>query len=208
MISRRPRPRQAAGPHVARHGGGRAPRARRAPDWALRHAGSDGHRRAGAGRGPGHAAGAVPVVRSEKHYDAVVAFGRDTNTYDATGDTVAESPDRPSREALVAALTQFRGTFAQLPPAYSAKKIGGVRAYHLARREDGAHARPEAGDGNGVAARSAGLRRRPRDLGDAGVGGVLRALAGPRPGPGAGDGGDPRGAAPDARRRLRRWRTR
>jgi len=74
----------------------------------------------------------------EKHYDAVVTFGRDTNTYDATGDTVAESPDRPSLEALVAALPQFRGTFAQLPPAYSAKKIGGVRAYHLARREDGA----------------------------------------------------------------------
>ena len=74
----------------------------------------------------------------EKHYDAVVAFGRDTNTYDATGDTVAESPDRPGREALVSALARFRGTFAQLPPAYSAKKIGGVRAYRLARREDGA----------------------------------------------------------------------
>jgi tRNA pseudouridine55 synthase len=74
----------------------------------------------------------------EKHYEAVVAFGRDTNTYDATGDTVAESSDRPSREALVSALAQFRGTFAQLPPAYSAKKIGGVRAYRLARREDGA----------------------------------------------------------------------
>jgi tRNA pseudouridine55 synthase len=74
----------------------------------------------------------------EKHYDAVVAFGRDTNTYDVTGDTVAESPDRPTLEALVAALAPFRGTFAQLPPAYSAKKIGGVRAYRLARREDGA----------------------------------------------------------------------
>ena len=74
----------------------------------------------------------------EKHYDAVVTFGRDTNTYDATGDTVAESSDRPTREALIAALDRFRGTFAQLPPAYSAKKIGGVRAYHLARREDGA----------------------------------------------------------------------
>jgi len=74
----------------------------------------------------------------EKHYEAVVRFGRDTNTYDATGETVAESPDRPTREALTAALGQFRGTFAQRPPAYSAKKIGGVRAYTLARREDGA----------------------------------------------------------------------
>ncbi len=87
----------------------------------------------------GQATRLVQFLSSEdKHYDAVVAFGRDTNTYDATGDTVAESPDRPTREALVTALERFRGTFAQLPPAYSAKKIGGVRAYHLARREDGA----------------------------------------------------------------------
>jgi tRNA pseudouridine55 synthase len=74
----------------------------------------------------------------EKHYDAVVTFGRDTKTYDATGETVAESPHRPSREALGTALEQFRGTFSQRPPAYSAKQIGGVRAYTLARREDGA----------------------------------------------------------------------
>jgi tRNA pseudouridine55 synthase len=74
----------------------------------------------------------------EKHYDAVVAFGRETNTYDVTGVTVAESPDRPTPAALAAALAQFRGTFAQRPPAYSAKKLGGIRAYHLARREDGA----------------------------------------------------------------------
>jgi tRNA pseudouridine55 synthase len=78
------------------------------------------------------------LAAEEKHYDAVVTFGRDTNTYDATGDTVAESPDRPTRDAVVAALAGFRGTFAQVPPAYSAKKIGGVRAYHLARREDAA----------------------------------------------------------------------
>jgi tRNA pseudouridine55 synthase len=78
------------------------------------------------------------LASEEKHYDAVVTFGRDTNTYDATGDTVAESPERPTREALVSALAAFRGTFLQLPPAYSAKKIGGVRAYRLARREDGA----------------------------------------------------------------------
>lgn len=78
------------------------------------------------------------LASADKHYDAVVTFGRDTNTYDATGDTVAESPDRPTRDALVSALAGFRGTFPQLPPAYSAKKIGGVRAYHLARRQDGA----------------------------------------------------------------------
>ena len=78
------------------------------------------------------------LASDDKHYDAIVAFGRETNTYDATGDTVAESAERPTREALDAALARFRGRFAQLPPAYSAKRIGGVRAYHLARREDGA----------------------------------------------------------------------
>ena len=78
------------------------------------------------------------LAAEEKHYDAVVAFGRTTNSYDATGQTLSETPERPTRDALEAALERFRGSFAQTPPAYSAKMIGGVRAYELARRDDGA----------------------------------------------------------------------
>lgn len=69
-----------------------------------------------------------------KRYEAVVAFGRETTTYDATGEVVAESSGRPTREAVEAALEAFRGTFPQTPPAYSAKKVAGVRAYTLARQ--------------------------------------------------------------------------
>jgi tRNA pseudouridine55 synthase len=83
----------------------------------------------------GQATRLVQFLSSEaKHYNAVVRFGRTTNSYDVTGETVAESPERPTRDALAAALAQFRGTFAQMPPAFSAKKIGGIRAYRLARR--------------------------------------------------------------------------
>jgi len=80
-----------------------------------------------------------------KSYDATVAFGRATDTYDATGTEVSSSPARPSREDVDAALARFRGTFEQTPPAYSAKLIDGTRAYTMARQAKGAPApRPKA----------------------------------------------------------------
>lgn len=74
------------------------------------------------------------LTSDEKHYEADVRFGRRTDTCDRTGTTIAQSPERPSRDALDRALDQFRGTFEQAPPVYSAKKIGGVPAHRLARR--------------------------------------------------------------------------
>lgn len=71
---------------------------------------------------------------SVKEYEATVAFGRATDTYDAAGETTSESAERPSASDVEAALAAFRGTFAQTPPAFSAKKIDGERAYRLARR--------------------------------------------------------------------------
>ena len=71
----------------------------------------------------------------DKVYDAAVAFGRTTDTYDAEGATTGGTGLSPSRDALEAALAAFRGTFLQQPPAYSAKKIGGVAAHTLARRD-------------------------------------------------------------------------
>jgi tRNA pseudouridine55 synthase len=70
-----------------------------------------------------------------KHYEAAIRFGQVTTTYDITGEVVAESGERPTEAALRAALDAFRGTRRQRPPAYSAKKIGGVRAHALARRD-------------------------------------------------------------------------
>jgi tRNA pseudouridine55 synthase len=74
------------------------------------------------------------LIADEKHYDAVIRFGRTTDSYDATGDTTGASAERPTREAVEAALAGFRGSFQQTPPAFSAKRHGGARAYDLARR--------------------------------------------------------------------------
>jgi tRNA pseudouridine55 synthase len=74
------------------------------------------------------------LTASDKSYEATLAFGRSTDTYDASGRTTAESDRRPSRAELDAALEKFRGTFDQTPPAYSAKNIDGERSYDLARK--------------------------------------------------------------------------
>lgn len=71
-----------------------------------------------------------------KYYDAVVRFGLQTTTHDATGEVVATSERLPTRDALEVALQAFRGDLLQTPPAFSAKKVGGQRAYARARRND------------------------------------------------------------------------
>jgi tRNA pseudouridine55 synthase len=79
---------------------------------------------------------------SDKDYDAVIRFGRTTDTYDATGTTTAESPQRPTRTALDIGLLALTGSYDQLPPPYSAKKVGGHRAYTLARRDEPMELKP------------------------------------------------------------------
>jgi tRNA pseudouridine55 synthase len=74
------------------------------------------------------------LTASDKSYEATIAFGRTTDTYDAAGTVVSASDARPTRDALDAALDRFRGTFDQTPPAYSAKNIDGERSYELARK--------------------------------------------------------------------------
>lgn len=73
---------------------------------------------------------------SDKDYDAVIRFGRTTNTYDATGETTSESPMRPTRTAVEFGLLALSGSYDQMPPAYSAKKVDGRRAYAMARRDE------------------------------------------------------------------------
>jgi tRNA pseudouridine55 synthase len=68
----------------------------------------------------------------DKQYEGKIRFGRETDTLDPEGQTVAEGP-LPSRAALEAALVQFRGEIFQAPPAYSAIHLGGKRASELAR---------------------------------------------------------------------------
>jgi tRNA pseudouridine55 synthase len=72
-------------------------------------------------------------LADRKRYRATVCFGASSTTDDLEGAlTPAEGPP-PSRAAVVDALTQFLGEIAQRPPAYSAVKVAGRRAYALAR---------------------------------------------------------------------------
>lgn len=73
------------------------------------------------------------MLDASKAYAFTVAFGTQTDTLDSEGPVVAESPVRPSRVALEAVLSQFTGPIEQVPPAYSALKVDGQRAYDLAR---------------------------------------------------------------------------
>lgn len=77
------------------------------------------------------------LTADEKEYLAGVRLGASTPTYDAEGraDAAAVQPPDLPAAALEAALEAFRGTFAQVPPAFSAKKVDGTRAYRLARQD-------------------------------------------------------------------------
>ena len=75
-------------------------------------------------------------LSSEKTYEGTIRFGFSTDTYDAEGEATSEAKDVAlSREELEAVAGRFRGIISQSPPPYSAKKIKGVRAYKLARKQ-------------------------------------------------------------------------
>lgn len=67
-----------------------------------------------------------------KVYEATVSFGAETDTEDLLGAVVREAA-LPRREAVEAAMRALTGELDQVPPAYSAKRIDGRRAYDLAR---------------------------------------------------------------------------
>jgi tRNA pseudouridine55 synthase len=69
----------------------------------------------------------------DKAYKATICFGARSETDDRDGELVPSVVAAPDREAVEAALAGFRGPILQRPPAYSAMKIGGRRAYQLAR---------------------------------------------------------------------------
>ncbi|HEX8152084.1 MAG TPA: tRNA pseudouridine(55) synthase TruB [Thermoanaerobaculia bacterium] len=75
------------------------------------------------------------LMGMEKTYVGTIQFGWATDSYDAVGEPIGEPVERSVEhidlEPLVA---RFRGEIEQMPPAFSAKKIDGVRAYELARK--------------------------------------------------------------------------
>ncbi len=75
-------------------------------------------------------------LSSEKVYEGTIRFGFSTDTYDAEGEPTS-SPQSVViiREELEKHAERFRGVIEQLPPPFSAKKINGVPAYKLARKQ-------------------------------------------------------------------------
>lgn len=73
------------------------------------------------------------MLDASKTYDFTICFGTETSGLDAEGEVVASSDVRPTLEQVQQALAQFTGPIEQIPPAYSAIKIDGKRAYDLAR---------------------------------------------------------------------------
>lgn len=81
----------------------------------------------------GRATRLLPHIPDEpKVYEARIAFGTETDTEDLLGQPVREA-QRPTRVQLMDALPRLVGSISQVPPAYSAKRVDGQRAYALAR---------------------------------------------------------------------------
>ncbi len=74
------------------------------------------------------------MLDATKTYAFTVQFGTETDTLDLEGKVIAESPVRPTLAEIEAVLPRFTGPIAQVPPAYSALKVDGMRAYDLARK--------------------------------------------------------------------------
>ena len=82
----------------------------------------------------GEATKTVPYVQdAQKQYRFTACWGEARDTDDTEGKVTEISAVRPTREAIEAMLPRFTGTLTQVPPAYSAIKVGGERAYDLAR---------------------------------------------------------------------------
>ena len=73
------------------------------------------------------------MLDSDKIYDFTCRFGVQTDTLDLEGKEIATSDVRPTLADVLTILPRFIGPIAQMPPAYSALKVDGKRAYDLAR---------------------------------------------------------------------------
>ena len=73
------------------------------------------------------------MLDSAKEYAFTITFGAETDTLDLEGQVVTTSNVRPAPAEVAAILPRFTGLIEQVPPAYSALKVDGARAYDLAR---------------------------------------------------------------------------
>ena len=82
------------------------------------------------------------LTNKVKYYRAFFTFGKTTDTLDSYGEVTQTYESVPTEEQLKAVLKNFVGDLQQIPPAYSAISVGGVRAYKLARGGETVELRP------------------------------------------------------------------
>jgi tRNA pseudouridine55 synthase len=82
------------------------------------------------------------LLDGDKTYAFTVEFGTETDTLDGEGKVVRRSARRPPLAALPAVLAHFTGEIEQVPPAYSALKVDGERAYDRARAGEAVQLQP------------------------------------------------------------------
>lgn len=70
----------------------------------------------------------------DKVYEATIKLGETSTTGDAEGEKISVSNKKPNEMSVKNAIAFYNGTYEQMPPAYSAIKIGGQKAYDLARK--------------------------------------------------------------------------
>ena len=141
----------------------------------------------------GRATRAVEFAEADsKEYIAGLRLGVSTDTQDITGNTLKSSNSLPSRAELEQALGAFKGEISQIPPMYSAIKVGGKKLYELARRGESIERKPRKitidmldiiGENDGdyildvVCSKGTYIRTLCNDIGDAlGCGGCMSSL--------------------------------
>ena len=77
---------------------------------------------------------ASSFLELDKAYEVKSILGVETDTFDSEGKVICQSNKEINREELEKVLTELRGDIWQIPPPFSAKKVGGRKAYELARK--------------------------------------------------------------------------
>ena len=73
------------------------------------------------------------LTDTDKTYRAVLKLGVETDTQDLSGSVLAEKPVTVTEDQILEAVQSFQGEYSQIPPMYSALKVGGRKLYELAR---------------------------------------------------------------------------
>ena len=99
------------------------------------------------------------MLDADKVYEFSIRFGEETSTLDLEGEVVATSDRRPILAEVEAVLPLFTGVIEQVPPAYSALKVDGKRAYDLARAGETVELKSRVVTVHSLAARHSELRQ-------------------------------------------------